>query len=69
MIGETAQTLTDIIDTTRSLRLEMMIVLLIVFEIGITFFQIFTGDGTLTSSRPSELAKQANASRDRPEIN
>lgn len=45
VIGETAQTLTDIIDTEHSHRLELMIVLLIVFEIGITFFQIFTGIG------------------------
>lgn len=45
VIGDTARTLTDIIDTNRSLRLETMIVLLIVFEIGITFFQIFTGIG------------------------
>jgi uncharacterized Rmd1/YagE family protein len=45
VIGDTARTLTDLIDTTRSQRLELMIVLLIVFEIGITFFQIFTGIG------------------------
>lgn len=45
VIGATAQTLTDIIDTEHSQRLELMIVLLIVFEIGITFFQIFTGIG------------------------
>jgi uncharacterized Rmd1/YagE family protein len=45
VIGETAQTLTDIMDTAHSQRLELMIVLLIVFEIGITFFQIFTGLG------------------------
>lgn len=46
VVGETAQTLTDIIETARSQRLELMIVLLIVFEIGITFFQIFSGIGT-----------------------
>lgn len=45
VISDTARTLTDIIDTARSIRLETMIVLLIVFEIGITFFQIFTGIG------------------------
>jgi uncharacterized Rmd1/YagE family protein len=45
LIADTARTLTDIIDTARSIRLETMIVLLIVFEIGITFFQIFTGIG------------------------
>ena len=43
VIGDTAQALTDIIDTERSLRLELIIVLLIVFEIVITFYQMFTG--------------------------
>lgn len=43
VISETAQALTDLIDTERSLRLETMIVLLIVFEIGITFYQMFSG--------------------------
>lgn len=43
VIGDTAQALTDLIDTERSLRLEMIIVLLIVFEIVITFYQMFTG--------------------------
>jgi uncharacterized Rmd1/YagE family protein len=43
VIAETANTLADIIDTRRSLRLEMIIVLLIAFEIVITFYQIFTG--------------------------
>jgi uncharacterized Rmd1/YagE family protein len=44
VVGDTAQVLTDLIDTERSLRLEMIIVLLIVFEIVITFYQMFTGD-------------------------
>jgi uncharacterized Rmd1/YagE family protein len=43
VIGDTAQTLTDLIDTERSIRLELIIVLLIVFEIVITFYQMFTG--------------------------
>ncbi|HEY8380660.1 MAG TPA: RMD1 family protein [Microvirga sp.] len=43
VIGDTAQTLTDLIDTERSLRLEFIIVLLILFEIVITFYQMFTG--------------------------
>jgi uncharacterized Rmd1/YagE family protein len=43
VIAETANALTDIIDTRRSLRLEWAIVLLIVFEIGIAFYQIYTG--------------------------
>jgi uncharacterized Rmd1/YagE family protein len=34
--------LTDMIDTQRSLRLEIMIVLLILFEIVITGYQIVT---------------------------
>jgi len=40
VITETAQAFTDIIDTERSLRLELIIVLLILFEIVITFYQI-----------------------------
>jgi uncharacterized Rmd1/YagE family protein len=43
VLGDTAQALTDIIDTERSLRLELIIVLLIVFEIVITFYQMLTG--------------------------
>jgi uncharacterized Rmd1/YagE family protein len=43
VIGDTAQTLTDLIDTERSLRLEFIIVLLILFEIAITFYQMATG--------------------------
>jgi len=41
VITDTAKALTDIIDTKRSLRLEFIIVLLIVFEIVITFYQMF----------------------------
>jgi uncharacterized Rmd1/YagE family protein len=44
-VGDTTQALTDLIDTARSLRLEMIIVILIVFEIVITFFQMLTGQG------------------------
>ncbi|MGO4572416.1 RMD1 family protein [Microvirga sp. 2TAF3] len=43
VIGDTTQALTDLIDTERSLRLELIIVILIVFEIVITFYQMFTG--------------------------
>ena len=43
VITETAKALTDIIDTERSLRLELIIVLLIVFEIVITFYQMLIG--------------------------
>jgi uncharacterized Rmd1/YagE family protein len=42
LIAETAQILTDIIDTKRSLRLELIIVVLIAFEIIITAYQILT---------------------------
>lgn len=45
VIGDTAQALTDLIDTERGLRLELIIVLLIVFEIFITFYQMWTGQG------------------------
>jgi uncharacterized Rmd1/YagE family protein len=41
VIGETATALTDLLDTARSHRLELTIVLLIVFEIVITFYQMF----------------------------
>lgn len=43
VITETAKAFTDIIDTKRSLRLELIIVLLIVFEIVITFYQMLIG--------------------------
>jgi uncharacterized Rmd1/YagE family protein len=43
VITETAQALTDIIDTVRSLRLELVIVLLILFEILIATYQMFMG--------------------------
>jgi len=45
VISETAQALTDMIDTERSLRLEIMIVALIAFEIAITFYQMYAGAG------------------------
>lgn len=43
LIGETATVMTDLIDTERSLRLEAIIVILILAEIGLTLFQMFTG--------------------------
>jgi uncharacterized Rmd1/YagE family protein len=42
VISDTAEMLTDMIDTKRSLRLEFIIVLLILFEIVITAYQIMT---------------------------
>jgi uncharacterized Rmd1/YagE family protein len=39
VIAETAQALTDIIDTERSLRLEVLIVLLFAFEIALAFWR------------------------------
>jgi uncharacterized Rmd1/YagE family protein len=45
VLSATATALTDLIDTRRSLRLEATIVLLIVFEIFITFYQMWTGTG------------------------
>lgn len=45
VLNTTATALTDLIDTRRSLRLEATIVLLIVFEIFITFYQMWTGSG------------------------
>ncbi|MGY3238823.1 putative Rmd1/YagE family protein [Bradyrhizobium sp. USDA 4472] len=43
VIAETADALTDIIDTQRSLRLEIAVVVLIVIEVAIGCFQIFEG--------------------------
>ncbi len=43
VIAETAQVLTDIIDTRRSLRLELIIVFLILFEVLITVYQLTVG--------------------------
>lgn len=43
VIAETADALTDIIDTQRSLRLEIAVVVLIVIEVAIGCFQIYTG--------------------------
>ena len=40
MISDTAEVLTDMIDTRRSLRLELIIVMLIVFEIMLSLFQL-----------------------------
>jgi uncharacterized Rmd1/YagE family protein len=40
VIAETANALTDIIDTRRSLRLEWAVVLLIIFEIALALYQI-----------------------------
>lgn len=42
-ISETANALTDIIDTQRSLRLEVAVVVLIVIEVVIGCIQIFAG--------------------------
>jgi uncharacterized Rmd1/YagE family protein len=43
VVAETAQTLADIIDTRRALRLEFIVVVLIAFEIIVTFYQIYAG--------------------------
>jgi uncharacterized Rmd1/YagE family protein len=43
VIGDTARALTDIIDTERSLRLELIVVLLILFEVAITIYQMARG--------------------------
>jgi uncharacterized Rmd1/YagE family protein len=41
VIADTASTLADIIDTQRSLRLELIVVILIAFEIVVTFYEIY----------------------------
>jgi uncharacterized Rmd1/YagE family protein len=45
VIADTATTLSDIIDTTRSLRLEVIVVILIAFEIVITIYEIYARRG------------------------
>jgi required for meiotic nuclear division protein 1 len=45
VISETATTLADIIDTKRSLRLEIIVVALIAFEIIIAFYEIYARNG------------------------
>ncbi len=42
VIAETATTLSDILDTKRSVRLELIVIYLIAFEILITFYEIYT---------------------------
>ena len=46
VIADTAETLADIIDTRRSLRLEVIVVLLIAIEIATSFYQISIAHGT-----------------------
>jgi required for meiotic nuclear division protein 1 len=46
VIADTATTLADIIDTKRSLRLEIIVVILIAFEIIITFYEIYARRGS-----------------------
>lgn len=45
LIGQTARVITDLMDTERSLRLEVIIVLLIAFEIAWTLLQYGLGQG------------------------
>jgi uncharacterized Rmd1/YagE family protein len=45
VIAETATTLADIIDTKRSLRLEIIVVVLIAFEIVVAFYDIYVHNG------------------------
>jgi uncharacterized Rmd1/YagE family protein len=46
VIADTAETLADIIDTRRSLRLELIVVVLIGIEIATSLYQIFIAHGT-----------------------
>jgi uncharacterized Rmd1/YagE family protein len=45
VVQETTRALTDLIDAQRSVRLEATIVLLIVVEVIVTFYQLFSGMG------------------------
>jgi uncharacterized Rmd1/YagE family protein len=42
VIADTATTLSDILDTKRSVRLELIVIYLIAFEILVTFYEIYT---------------------------
>jgi required for meiotic nuclear division protein 1 len=42
VIADTATTLSDIVDTKRALRLELIVIYLIAFEILVTFYEIYT---------------------------
>ena len=43
VIDETAHALTDILDTTRTVRLEVAVLALVVIEVTVTFYNLFTG--------------------------
>jgi uncharacterized Rmd1/YagE family protein len=45
VIADTASRLADIVDTKRSLRLEIIVVFLIAFEIVIAFYEIYARQG------------------------
>jgi uncharacterized Rmd1/YagE family protein len=45
VVAETAKALTDVIDTERSMRLELIIIALILIEVVIAAYQIFGGHG------------------------
>jgi uncharacterized Rmd1/YagE family protein len=45
VIADTASRLADIVDTKRSLRLEIIVVFLIAFEIVVTFYEIYARNG------------------------
>jgi required for meiotic nuclear division protein 1 len=45
VIADTATTLADIVDTKRSLRLEIIVVILIAFEIVITLYEVYARNG------------------------
>jgi required for meiotic nuclear division protein 1 len=45
VVSDTATTLADIVDTKRSLRLEIIVIILIAFEVVIAFYEIFARGG------------------------
>ena len=63
MISDTAQTLADIIDTERSLRLELIIVVLIAMEIGLSMFQIFADKHAYATHAASSAGKKSVPAR------
>ncbi len=56
VIGETARALTDLIDADRSVRLEWIIIVLIAMEIGLSLFEIFTGQHYIREMQAASTA-------------
>lgn len=61
VIGETARALTDLIDADRSVRLEWIIIVLIAMEIGLSLFQMSTGQHYLHQMQAASTAAHGSS--------